>query len=85
MFFEMIWILLLGVVCVALAGACWRMSCSRDEWMVRAHELSDSLRMSDEHIAMLEDERDSLAAEVGTLSAKLSRKGTGRKGSKKAQ
>lgn len=85
MFCEMIWILLLGVVCVALAGACWRMSCSRDEWMVRAHELSDSLRMSDERLAMLEEERDLLAAKVETLSAKLSRKGTGRKGSKKAQ
>lgn len=85
MFCEMIWILLLGVACVALAGACWRMSCSRDEWMVRAHELSDSLRMSDERLAMLEEERDLLAAKVETLSAKLSRKGTGRKGSKKAQ
>lgn len=61
------------------------MSCSRDEWMVRAHELSDSLRMSDERLAMLEEERDLLAAKVETLSAKLSRKGTGRKGSKKAQ
>lgn len=85
MFCEMIWILLLGVVCAALVVACWRMSCSRDEWMVRAHELSDSLRLSDERLAMLEEERDSLAADVGTLSAKLSRKGTGRKGSKKSQ
>lgn len=76
---------LLGVVCVALAVACWRMSCSRDEWMVRAHELSDSLRMSDERIAMLEEENGSLVAEVGALRAKLSRKGTGVKGSKKAR
>lgn len=76
---------LLGVVCVALAVACLRMSCSRDEWMVRAHELSDSLRMSDERVAMLEEENGSLVAEVGALRAKLSRKGTGVKGSKKAR
>lgn len=78
------WMILLGVVCVALAVACWRMSCSRDEWMVRAHELDDSLRMSGERLAMLEEERDLLAAEVDSLRAKLSRKGTGVKGSKKA-
>ena len=73
-------VFIVAVLCVLLRRAV----SGRNKAVARCHELSSEVGTVRERVAMLEDELVDCKAENDELRGRLSRKGTGVKGSKKA-